>query len=365
MSELKKGITTGTCASAAAKAASILLSQGEKVSETMITLPSGGMQKVNIKSVKLIDAKAEAIVIKDGGDDPDVTHGAEIIAVAEWCDSYELCAGIGIGKVTKPGLAVLPGEAAINPVPRAMIKTAVHEVISQGNVKITISVPNGETLAKRTLNPKLGILGGISILGTTGIVEPMSEEAYKNSLAPQLDIAKSAGFQNIVFVPGKMGENSVSKYISLHEDEVAQTSNFIGFMLEEAVKRGFKKILLWGHIAKIIKVSAGNMHTHNRVSDARFETLTAHAALLGRCDLAEQLMSCNTAEEAVGVLASNGAMDVLMNCADSARKRAQDHLFGDAEIAVVFTNLKGDAIAWSCNIEQFLEDARWQKKFMW
>lgn len=365
MAKLRKGITTGTCAAAAAKAAIELLQNGRSLSEVEITLPGGSNIVVPIKETTINNQIATATVIKDGGDDPDVTHGTDIIATVERNDKYALLGGVGVGQVTKPGLAIQPGQPAINPVPRRMIEAAVREVIPSGNVKITISVPKGEELARRTLNPKLGILGGISILGTTGIVEPMSEEAYKNSLIPQIDIAAAHNHDSIVFVPGKMGERSVLKYLDLPQEQVAQTSNFIGFMLEEAVQRGFKNILLWGHVAKLIKVAAGNMHTHNRVSDARFETLTAYAALAGRGDLAGNILNCNTAEEAISLLKQEGLEEVLFKTADRAALRAQEFLFNDAKVAVVFTDLKGDVLSHSANLRTFLEEVKWQKKSMW
>lgn len=366
MTELRKGITTGSCAAAAAKAATQLLANRNTLQEVEVTLPSQEKLLVKIANVHFIEEnKTIATVIKDAGDDPDVTHGAEIQATAEWSDEYQLSGGIGVGTVTKPGLAISPGEPAINPVPRQMIATAVGEILPEKNVKIVVCVPRGAELAKRTLNPKLGIIGGISILGTTGIVEPMSEEAYKNSLVPQLDIANFLGYKDIILVPGKIGEKSVAGHLLVNVEAVVQTSNFIGFMLEKAVERGQNKILLWGHIAKLVKLAAGNMHTHNRISDARMETLTAHAALLGRGDLAEKIMDCNTAEEAVQVLTVNNAREVLFISAEAARKRVQGYLFDDAEVAVVFTDLKGSPISWSNNLESFLEDVGWQKKFMW
>lgn len=190
-------------------------------------------------------------------------------------------AGLGIGKVTEAGLSIPPGEPAINPGPRKMMTKVVRELLPEGyGCDITISIPKGVELAKKTLNPILGIEGGISVIGTTGVVRPMSEEGFKNSLTPQISVAKANGFDDIIFVPGKIGENIASK-LNLPAKAMVQTSNFIGHMLEFTADEGIKSVLLFGHLGKLVKVAGGIFYTHSKIADARLEILASYAALLG------------------------------------------------------------------------------------
>ncbi|MGB9802405.1 cobalt-precorrin-5B (C(1))-methyltransferase CbiD, partial [Desulfofundulus sp.] len=246
---LRNGITTGACAAAAARAATELLFHGRKPARVVLVNPAGQALTVPIHLVEEIRGGTRAVVIKDGGDDPDVTHGLPIVVEARPAPvGTILRGGDGIGRVTKPGLAVAVGEPAINPIPRQMIKEAVVSILPpEQGVELIISVPGGELVAKRTLNPRLGIVGGISILGTTGIVRPMSEEAFKDSLLPLLDIARAAGYDQVVLTPGRLGARIAVEKCGFPLDAVVEMSNFVGFMLESCAEKGFSSVLLWGH----------------------------------------------------------------------------------------------------------------------
>lgn len=266
---MRFGYTTGSCATAAAKAAAICLFQGSISDEVEIDTPAGIKLRLEITDKHVSDTSAECAVQKDAGDDPDVTHGCKVYARVEriFGETIEIDGGEGVGRVTKPGLQVPVGHAAINPVPRRMIENAVRGVIGKNaGAKVIISVPNGRILGEKTFNPKLGIIGGISIIGTTGIVRPMSEDAFKTSLLCGLDIAKGIGYETVVLVPGSLGERAILNLVPISKDQVIQISNFVGFMLDAARERHFKKVILAGHPGKLVKLLRGDFHTHSTVS---------------------------------------------------------------------------------------------------
>src|SRR5574337_255256 len=266
---MRFGYTTGSCATAAAKAAAIGLFTGNIPDEVEIDTPIGTKLRLKIYHKQLSADDAACAVQKDAGDDPDVTNGCYVHAKVErnFTQTIEIDGGEGVGRVTKPGLQVPVGHAAINPVPRRMIESAVREVVGKDTgVKVIISVPNGSTLAEKTFNPKLGIVGGISIIGTTGIVRPMSEDAFKTSLLCGLDIAQGIGYETVVLVPGSLGERSMLNLVNIPKDQIIQISNFVVFMLDAAQKRHFKKVILAGHPGKLVKLLLGDFHTHSNVS---------------------------------------------------------------------------------------------------
>lgn len=342
---LRSGITTGACAAAATQAAATLLFCGRTLRETTIFNLQGYPIKVPIYEVKTINGGARAVVIKDGGDDPDVTSGLPIVAEVRPIKEGEikLCGGPGVGRVTKPGLAVPVGQPAINPVPRQMILAAAKEVLPPGQgVEITISVPGGEEVARRTLNPRLGIVGGISILGTTGIVRPMSEEAYKESLLPFLEVAKCAGYRQVVLTPGRTGARIAIERYGFPSEAVVEMGNFVGFMLERCAEKGFEAVLLWGHHGKLIKVAGGIFHTHNRIADARREILASHAALMGASqETIAQIMVANTLESVVELLAKNNLLEVYDRLAHQASQRAMELVHQRLKVGTVLVDLKG------------------------
>ncbi len=361
---LRSGITTGASAAAAAGAAARVLRCGEIVDTYKLINPVGRELIIKIKSVTTYGSGALATVVKDGGDDPDRTNGLDIIAEVSFVPGadVEISGGPGVGRVTKPGLQISVGEAAINPVPRQMIRQAVANELPEGyGAKVLISVPGGEEVAKRTLNPKLGILGGISILGTTGIVEPMSEDSFKRSLVPQINVAKAYGHKTICLTPGRLGEKWATEVLGLPSECLVQMSNFVGYMLEACVKEGVQEVILLGHHSKLTKVAAGCFHTHNRIADARLETLTAYAALCGaQPDLLKTLLAANTAEEAYYILKDNDLMQVFTMIAEAASRKAAGYVFDDLTVGTVLFTMQGELIACDQNARELGAKLGWK-----
>lgn len=361
--KLRSGITTGASAAAAAQAAVIMLFKHEEIHTAKVINPQGREIFVPIQSVVLQNGCAEAIVIKDGGDDPDITNGLEIVVSVEAAgEGIEISGGPGVGIVTKPGLQIPVGEPAINPVPRQMIIAAVRDYLPEGGgVSIKVSVPMGQEKARRTLNPKLGIVGGISILGTTGIVEPMSEEAFKKSLVPQISMAKAHGFSTICLTPGRLGETWATEKMGIPGDAVIQMSNFVGYMLRSCTELGINQVILAGHHSKLTKVAAGCFHTHNKVADARLETLAAYAGLLGAPPtVIHRLLRANTSEGALEVLRESNLMEILPFIAARAARRAREHVFGELRVGVVMFTMTGEMLAADENAVAIGREMNWQ-----
>jgi cobalt-precorrin-5B (C1)-methyltransferase len=359
---LRAGITTGASAAAAAQAAAVKLCTGEEIQSARVTNPQGREIVVPIKDIRSYETEVTATVVKDGGDDPDITNGLEITATVSKAEpGITVFGGTGVGIVTKPGLQVPVGEPAINPVPRQMIIEAVRNIVPEGGgLRIEIGVPGGAEAARKTLNPKLGIVGGISILGTTGIVEPMSEDAFKRSLVPQIEMAKACGYSTICLTPGRLGEKWAAGKLGIPQEAIVQMSNFIGYMLNACVDLGIKDVILTGHHSKLTKVAAGCFHTHNKVSDARLETLAAMAGLIGaQSRVIAELLEANTSEGALEILRDNGLLEVLPMIASRAAKRAMDHVFGEIRVGVVMFNMAGDILAADSNAGQIRREMKW------
>ncbi len=281
---LREGYTTGSCAAAAAKAAVLLLDRGEKEREMDIPLPDGKRLSIPIVDLKLAGDGAEATVQKDAGDDPDVTDKALIRAAVCWRGDQKVTfvAGTGVGIVTKPGLAIPPGEPAINPAPRSMITKAIREVTSRG-VQVTISVEKGEELAAKTFNPRLGITGGISILGTTGIVRPFSLAALQETVRCSLSVAAAAGVKMPILVPGHIGERAARRDFNTVPEQVIETGNEWGVALDESVKHPFTALMALGHPGKLAKLIRGDFDTHSHRSQSAVGIVEAfHKAVIGR-----------------------------------------------------------------------------------
>lgn len=362
---MKGGYTTGSCATGGMKAALWLLLYEEELEEVTVENPQGTQITMPVKRVELLSpTMARTTIVKDGGDDPDVTHGTDIVTTVTLDESGTLrfIAGEGVGTVTKPGLALAVGEPAINPGPRTMMTKVFEALLKEGQgVTVTVSVPEGKNLAKKTLNATLGIEGGISIIGTTGIVKPMSEEGFKNSLVPQLQVMKEAGYEVAVLVPGRIGQELAERELGIPKEQMAETSNFIGFMLEKAVKIGFTKILIVGHIGKIIKLASGSFHTHNRMSDGRMETVVAYAALCGATQtVAQELMECRTTEAAMPILAREHLEQVYQIVADRAAMRSERYIAGDAKVGIIIATLDGDILAMNDTAKQIGGEQAWR-----
>ncbi len=360
--KLRSGITTGASAAAAAQAAAAMLFTREEIHTAKVINPQGREIIVPVKAVVLNGDSAQATVVKDGGDDPDVTHGLDIVVtVSPAGPGIVITGGEGVGTVTKPGLQVPVGEPAINPVPRRMISEAVRPFLPErGGVRIEVSVPRGAETARRTLNPKLGIEGGISILGTTGIVEPMSEDAFRRSLVPQIEMAKAYGYSTVCLTPGRLGERWATEKLGIPSEAVVQMSNFVGYMLNRCAGLGITQVILLGHHSKLTKVAAGCFHTHNKVSDARLETLAAYAGMLGASPrVIGRLLEANTSEGALEILKENGLMGVMPMVAARAAKRSMEHVFGDLKVGAVLFTMGGDILAVDENAAAIGREMNW------
>lgn len=315
--KLRFGYTTGSCAAGAARGAAELLLGEDEIEEAELMTPKGILLHLELLDIKRDENAASCAVRKDAGDDPDTTNGILVYAKVEKFqirsdmeDRIVIDGGTGVGRVTKPGLSQKIGEAAINPVPRAMILQAVEEIADryhyEGGLKVTISVPEGEKIARKTFNPRLGIVGGISILGTSGIVEPMSEKALIDSIRVEMSQHAAMGEQYMLVTPGNYGADYLREHMALPFEKNIKCSNYVGETIDMAVDMGVKGILFISHIGKFVKVAAGIMNTHSHSADARMEVLCANAIRAGG-DLAcaRSILQCNTTDEALRVLDEN------------------------------------------------------------
>lgn len=327
---LRKGYTTGSCATAAAKVAALMVLRQHIIHQVSIVTPSGVTLNLNVEVPQIEGQQAVAAIRKDGGDDVDATHGMLIFARVTLNDSGEIVlrGGEGVGTVTRKGVGLPLGSAAINRTPRQTIEAAVREAIGPARgADVEIFAPEGEARAQKTYNARLGILGGISILGTTGIVTPMSEESWKRSLSLELEIKRAAGLSRVVLVPGNHGERFVREQLGIDSDVVVTMSNFVGYMLDEAVRLGFQQIVLIGHPGKLIKIAAGIFHTHSHIADARMETLVAHLALLGApLELLTLVSDCDTTEAAMEHIDAFGYQRIYNHLAERICLRVQQKL---------------------------------------
>lgn len=333
--KLRCGYTTGSCAAAAAKAATYMLYNDEILKEVTISTPKGIDITIEINKIEKSDEYVQVSIIKDAGDDSDITNGIEILAKVEKAETgFELRAGEGIGLVTKDGLFVKKGEYAINPVPRVMIENSVKSVLpSKCGVIVTIIVPKGAEIAKRTFNPRLGIVGGISILGTTGIVYPMSEEALKESIKIEIN-QKSLSRDTLVLTFGSIGEKCAIEQ-GFREEEIVIISNFVGFALECCAMQKIKKVILVGHIGKISKVAYGCFNTHSRICDVRLEVIGLELALLGYSkEIIEDVMKEKTSEAAVKMLGT-GYEKLYKNIGDKIVKRMKVYTYGEIQCEAI------------------------------
>ncbi|MDR1269236.1 MAG: cobalt-precorrin-5B (C(1))-methyltransferase CbiD [Planctomycetaceae bacterium] len=310
--KLRTGITTGTCAAAAAQAAALMLLSGESRNTVTVATNQGIQLAVTLSEIKRNENLVMCSVIKDAGDDPDVTDGMEIIATVSKTDNgIVIDGGEGVGRVTKPGLKIPVGCAAINPVPLQMIEREVLNVCRQtdyhGGLHVLISVPKGKDIAGKTMNERLGIVSGISILGTTGIVEPMSEKAIIDTLKAEIDMYAFNGTKTLLITPGNYGREFIRTVLGFDIRQAVKCSNYIGEVLDYALLIGMEKVVLVGHAGKLIKLAGGIMNTHSGVADCRMEIIAAHCAVRGiPSDAICAIMNSVTVEAAMSVIRQYG-----------------------------------------------------------
>ena len=311
--ELRKGFTTGSCGAAAAKAALYMLLTGSVKDEIKIITPGGAVFRTEVKDIFREGNRVRCAVVKDGGDDPDVTTGLHVTAevrAEERSDvtlEIQIEGGPGVGRVTLPGLDQPVGNAAINRVPRQMIEKELSDVAElldfRGRIRVILSVPGGEAAAERTFNPRLGIEGGISILGTTGIVEPMSTRAILDTIRVELNQRKALGDRIAAVSPGNYGLNFMKETYGYDLNRSVKCSNYVGDTVDMVREMDFRGMLLTGHIGKLIKVSGGIMNTHSKEGDARMELLAAGVIRAGgSMDTLRGILNCRVTEEALGII---------------------------------------------------------------
>ena len=380
--KLRYGYTTGSCAAGAAKAAARMLVSGEEVHHVRLMTPKGFELLLEIEEVTRTADAVSCAVRKDSGDDPDVTNGTLVFAEVRYRDEPGIVidGGAGVGRVTKPGLDQPVGNAAINSTPRRMIAEAVAEaagmtapdrdeaagsdsarITADGRgLSVTISIPEGEELAKKTFNPKLGIVGGISVLGTTGIVEPMSDDALKATIEVEIRVRKEEDFPILPVAPGNYGQSFMMETYGFPLEVSVASSNFIAETIEMAAAAGFKRLLFVGHIGKLVKVAGGVRNTHSRYGDRRMEIMTAiaedhKAALAARPDdlmaeIAQRLADCVSTDEAIRILkeyptGGQTTLSGLVMADMTERVRAQMEEWAGHRIAaevVMFSNVYGE-----------------------
>ena len=348
---LRRGYTTGTCAALAASAAARLLLTGERTERARLVTPGGTVAELPLARCDLAGEAAIAAVRKDAGDDPDVTDGCLVCATVRKADGSGILidGGAGVGRVTKPGLDQPVGAAAINTVPRRMIAEAAEAVCAEagydGGLDIVISVPDGTALAEKTFNPMLGIEGGISILGTSGIVEPMSERAIVDTIETELRQKRAEGAARIILTPGNYGADFLRESgLTPQNIPSVKYSNFLGDALDLAVTLGYRETLIVGHIGKLVKLAGGIMNTHSKYADCRAELFTAHAALCGAdTAVCRALMDAATTDACIAILDGAGLREPVLQNLLAAMQRQLDHRAGDRlrAGAVTFSNEYG------------------------
>ncbi len=350
-SGLRLGFTTGSCAAAAAKAGTQMLLSGDEVRQVRLMTPKGIELYLDVEEIRRGPGSVRCGVRKYSGDDPDVTDGllicaevkkeepeAPLLALtgSEQEDRIRISGGEGVGRVTRPGLEQPVGEAAVNKIPRQMIREAVREICEKygysGGVHVTLTIPGGERVAEKTFNPRLGILGGLSILGTTGIVEPMSEKALTDTICLEMRVLKENGHDCCIVTPGNYGSDFLKEKMGMDLSLAVKCSNYIGEAIDDAAMLDMKGILLVGHVGKLVKLAAGVMNTHSRQADCRMEVLASHAAMAGADrDTVTQIMGCINTTEAIRILKERELLVPVMGTVterirEALRRRAGENL---------------------------------------
>ena len=342
MTMLREGFTTGSCAAACALASCLWQRDGQCPAAVYLTVPEGRTYQAEIHPL----GAYRCAVYKDAGDDPDITNGCEVwaqVSVSTRNGPVTFAAGAGVGTVTQPGLKLPVGEAAINPVPRRMIEDAVRSVFGARAAQVTVGITEGEALAAKTFNPRLGVQGGLSILGTTGVVRPMSDEALTETIRLEMRQRRVQGHDALGLVFGSQGENALR--VLRPDLACVQMSNFVGFSLDTAAKLGFSRVTLAGQPGKLCKVSGGSMQTHSSYGDGRRETLCAHLALLGApVSLLKQVMESLTLEGLIPVIEDAGYACVWTSLCRAAVAYAKARVNGKMRINAVMLNSEGQIL---------------------
>ena len=317
---LRCGYTTGSCATAAAKAAATMLLTGERVATVRIDTPKGVVLELEPLEVELAEQYVSCAIRKDSGDDPDDTNGVLVFAKVEKVaePGVHIEGGVGVGRVTKPGLACAVGEPAINPTPRRMITAEVGSVMEQAGYSegllVTISIPEGVEIAKKTFNPRLGIIGGLSVLGTSGIVEPMSEKALIETMYVEMRAQKARGNKHLLVFFGNYGEDFTRDVMQLDLEGAVTCSNFVGELLDYAVFLGFETLLLIGHSGKLVKLAQGVMNTHSKYADCRTELFALEAMFHGASiEVGQEIYHCLTTDEVTKILKREQIFEPVMD----------------------------------------------------
>lgn len=377
--KIRCGYTTGSCAAAASKAALLMLLEGRDITNVKIITPKGIDYVAEIEDIKREAHSVSCAVTKDGGDDPDATSGMKIYAevtvesVGTVGDTMvEIDGGPGIGRVTRPGLDQPIGNAAINSVPRKMIEDSILEVLKErsitgAHVKVIISAPEGEKVAQKTFNPKLGILGGISILGTTGIVEPMSDEAILATIKAEINIRKAEGRKVLLMAPGNYGLKFLSDNYGLSQDDAVTVSNFVYDSLEFAREAGFKEVLFVGHLGKLIKVAGGIKNTHSAYGDHRMEILSdITKALLPEGEgsgLLSKIQDCVMTDAAVELISEAGLrQQVAAEIAARIKSHMESWTEGEVAVETIVFNGDYEELVKSPSAGQFMEKIKLETK---
>lgn len=364
--KMRTGYTTGSCAAAAAKAAVCMLLSGEVIQQVRLMTPKGVELDLEVEQIERRQHGVRCAVRKDSGDDPDVTNGIYVYAEVrkEPEPGIYLDGGEGIGRITKKGLEQPVGAAAINRVPRQMILEAVKEQSIrygyQGGLSVIISAPEGKKLAAKTFNPRLGIENGISILGTSGIVEPMSEKALTDTIFLEMKMLKENGIDRCCVVPGNYGRDFLAEQLGVDTDQAVKCSNYIGETIDAAVNLEMRSLLLIGHIGKLIKVAAGVMNTHSRQADCRMEVLAAYAAAEGAsAECVQAILSCITTTEALELLKEKGILSGVM---ERVMERIDFHLRhragGSLQVEAIVFSTEDGILGKTKRAEALLKDIR-------
>ena len=343
------GVTTGTIATACSLAALNAILDTPNIVCVKVETPKGVLDILIDECKSISTNKAYAIAHKNPYHDPDVTVNIDLVSTVELVDrngeksNVMITGGEGVGIITKPGLQIPVGDYAINPIPRQMIIKNLSHKIPEGKLaKVTISIPDGKKIAKKTMNPKLGIVDGISVLGTTGIARSMSNKAYKDSIVKQIDVAIASDIKDLVFVPGNIGEKLALKQLDITKEQIIQTGNFVGFMFDEAVKRGITKFTFFGHIGKLIKVAGGIFDTKHAVADGRREIMVTHAALCGVDNVnLQRLFDSKTTDDMMSILNEFGvSVDVSNSIASAIHDRCMQRF--DLDLDVILVDMEGN-----------------------